>query len=88
LHLGELSIRSLPQMPDEESDETMFKIDCLNYWLPYNLYAWKLQIKKRFTLEEGFVAILRILDSVADQDLTKDPSLTTNVCPTFSPFFA
>jgi len=34
---------------------------------------------KRFPLLERYIASSRILDSVADQDLTKDPSSIANV---------
>jgi len=36
-------------------------------------------MKKRFPLQEIYIASLRILDSFADQDLTKDPSAIANV---------
>ena len=36
-------------------------------------------MKKRFPLQERYIANLGILDSVADQDFTKDPSSVTNV---------
>ena len=35
--------------------------------------------KKRFPLQERYIASLGILDSFADQDLTKDPSAIANV---------
>jgi len=36
-------------------------------------------MKKRFPLQERYIASLGILVSAADQDLTKDPSSTANV---------
>ena len=36
-------------------------------------------MKKRFPLQERYIANLGILDSVADQDLTRDPSSIANV---------
>jgi len=35
-------------------------------------------MKKRLPLQESYIASLGILDSVADQDLTKDPSSIAN----------
>jgi len=36
-------------------------------------------MKKLFPLQERYIVSLGILDSVADQDLTKDPSSIANV---------
>jgi len=47
-----------------------------------------MQIKKRFPLEEGFVASLWILDSFAAQDLPTYPNSTANVALRFPPFCA
>jgi len=44
------------------------------FWLPY-VY----KKKKRFPLLESYISSLGILDSVADPDLTKDPSSVANV---------
>jgi len=67
----------------ETIDETIFKIECLKF-----LVALCIQIKKRFPLEEGCVASLGILDSVAAQDLTKDPSSLANMALYLPPFCA
>jgi len=40
-------------------------------------------MKKRFPLQERYIDSLGILDSVADQDLTKVPSSIANVLPHF-----
>jgi len=44
------------------------------FWLPYACKK-----KKRFPLQERYIASLGILDFVVDQDLTKDPSSLANV---------
>ena len=38
-----------------------------------------MQNENRFPLQVRYIASLRILESVADQDLTKDPSSLANV---------
>jgi len=68
-------IRSLSQTPAEHIDETMLK-GCMFKF--YGCVTFKNK-KKRFPLEEVFVATLEILNSVAAQDRTTDPSLLANV---------
>jgi len=52
-------------MPIEEIDKNRFETECLHF-----LVALCMQIEKRFPLEEGVVASLRISDPAATQHLT------------------
>ena len=63
------------QLKELNIDETM----CQEQMFKLFGYPMHAKWRKRFPLQERYIASLDILDSVADQDLTKDPSAIANV---------